>query len=118
MRRVLAVIERDVRKFARNPVIMVMAVVMPILYLVILGPPIESRIGPTRFLVAYLGFAPLFLGLGATMGNAAAAPVRPSSASQVAMFNEGTTDSRRFPMARLIRAASSKCATAAAGSPS
>ncbi|MBI5014567.1 MAG: ABC transporter permease [Deltaproteobacteria bacterium] len=44
MRRVLAVIERDVRKFSRNPVIMLMAVIMPILYLVILGNSFQGTL--------------------------------------------------------------------------
>ncbi|HLB25768.1 MAG TPA: ABC transporter permease, partial [Nitrospirota bacterium] len=44
MRRVTAVIERDMRKFARNPVIMVMSVIMPIAYLVILGNSFQGKI--------------------------------------------------------------------------
>ncbi|HEY3347344.1 MAG TPA: ABC transporter permease [Nitrospirota bacterium] len=44
MMRVFAVIERDMRKFMRNPVIMVMAVVMPLAYLVILGNSFQGKI--------------------------------------------------------------------------
>ncbi len=44
MRRVFAVIERDMRKFSRNPVIMVMAVVMPIAYLIILGNSFQGKL--------------------------------------------------------------------------
>lgn len=44
MRRVYAVIERDIRKFSRNPVIMVMAVVMPIAYLIILGNSFQGKL--------------------------------------------------------------------------
>src|SRR5512141_2992993 len=44
MRRVTAVIERDIRKFMRNPVIMVMAVVMPLAYLVILGNSFQGKL--------------------------------------------------------------------------
>lgn len=44
MRRVYAVIERDIRKFMRNPVIMVMSVVMPIAYLIILGNSFQGKL--------------------------------------------------------------------------
>jgi ABC-2 type transport system permease protein len=44
MRRVYAVLERDIRKFSRNPVIMVMAVVMPIAYLIILGNSFQGKL--------------------------------------------------------------------------
>ena len=42
--RARAVIERDIRKFMRNPVIMVMAVVMPLAYLVILGNSFQGKL--------------------------------------------------------------------------
>jgi len=44
MRRVQAVIERDIRKFMRNPVIMVMSVVMPLAYLLILGYSFQGKL--------------------------------------------------------------------------
>jgi len=44
MVRTLAVIERDMRKFKRNPVIMIMAVLMPIVYLVILGNSFQGKL--------------------------------------------------------------------------
>jgi len=44
MRRVLAIIERDLRKFSRNPVILIMAVVMPIVYLLILGNSFQGKL--------------------------------------------------------------------------
>src|SRR5512143_1658214 len=44
MIRARAVIERDMRKFSRNPVIMVMAVVMPIAYLIILGNSFQGKL--------------------------------------------------------------------------
>jgi len=44
MRRVYAVIERDIRKFRRNPVIMVMSVVMPLAYLIILGNSFQGKL--------------------------------------------------------------------------
>ena len=44
MMRARAVIERDIRKFMRNPVIMVMAVVMPLAYLVILGNSFQGKL--------------------------------------------------------------------------
>ena len=44
MRRVLAVIERDMRKFRRNPVIMATAIVFPLFYLVILGNSFQGTL--------------------------------------------------------------------------
>jgi len=44
MTRALAVIERDIRKFRRNPVIMVMSVIMPLAYLIILGNSFQGTI--------------------------------------------------------------------------
>jgi len=44
MTRIAAVIERDMRKFMRNPVIMVMSVVMPLAYLVILGNSFQGKL--------------------------------------------------------------------------
>ena len=44
MRRVYAVMERDIRKFSRNPVIMVMSVVMPLMYLIILGNSFQGKL--------------------------------------------------------------------------
>jgi len=44
MRRVQAVIERDIRKFVRNPVILVMSVVLPIAYLIILGNSFQGKL--------------------------------------------------------------------------
>ncbi len=37
MRRLLAIIERDLRKFLRNPLVMAVSIIMPIVYLLILG---------------------------------------------------------------------------------
>ncbi len=37
MRRMFAIIERDLRKFLRNPLVMAVSIVMPIIYLLILG---------------------------------------------------------------------------------
>jgi len=44
MMRARAVIERDIRKFMRNPVIMIMAVVMPLFYLIILGNSFQGKL--------------------------------------------------------------------------
>lgn len=44
MIRLLAVIERDLKKFKRNPVVIAMSVVMPILYLVILGNSFQGKL--------------------------------------------------------------------------
>ncbi|MBI5696115.1 MAG: ABC transporter permease [Nitrospirae bacterium] len=42
--RTMAIIERDMRKFRRNPVIMVMSVVMPLAYLIILGNSFQGKL--------------------------------------------------------------------------
>jgi len=44
MMRLFAVIERDIRKFMRNPVIMVMSVVLPVAYLVVLGNSFQGKL--------------------------------------------------------------------------
>lgn len=44
MERLIAVIERDLRKFQRNPVVAAMSVLMPILYLVILGNSFQGKL--------------------------------------------------------------------------
>ncbi|GAB4482881.1 MAG: hypothetical protein OHK006_02340 [Thermodesulfovibrionales bacterium] len=44
MTRLLAVIERDLKKFRRNPVVIAMSVVMPIVYLVILGNSFQGKL--------------------------------------------------------------------------
>ena len=44
MVRLFAVIERDLKKFKRNPIVIAMSVVMPILYLVILGNSFQGKL--------------------------------------------------------------------------
>jgi len=44
MTKLLAVIERDIKKFRRNPVVVVMSLVMPILYLIILGNSFQGKL--------------------------------------------------------------------------
>ncbi|MDP2167025.1 MAG: ABC transporter permease [Thermodesulfovibrionales bacterium] len=44
MQKLLAVIERDLLKFRRNPVVLAMSFVMPILYLVILGNSFQGKL--------------------------------------------------------------------------
>lgn len=44
MIRFLAVIERDLKKFRRNPVVIAMSVLMPLLYLVILGNSFQGKL--------------------------------------------------------------------------
>jgi ABC-2 type transport system permease protein len=44
MVRLLAVIERDLKKFRRNPVVIAMSVVLPIVYLVILGNSFQGKL--------------------------------------------------------------------------
>jgi ABC-2 type transport system permease protein len=41
--RILAVIDRDLKKFRRNPIVVAMSVVMPILYLLILGHSFQGK---------------------------------------------------------------------------
>ena len=44
MTRLLAVIERDLKKFRRNPVVLAMSILMPIIYLVILGNSFQGKL--------------------------------------------------------------------------
>ncbi len=44
MVRLLAVIERDLKKFRRNPVVLAMSILMPIIYLVILGNSFQGKL--------------------------------------------------------------------------
>jgi ABC-2 type transport system permease protein len=44
MRRLLAVIERDLIKFKRNPIVIAMSILMPILYLLILGNSFQGKL--------------------------------------------------------------------------
>ncbi|MDA8388256.1 MAG: ABC transporter permease [Nitrospiraceae bacterium] len=44
MTRLLAVIERDLKKFKRNPVVLAMSILMPMIYLVILGNSFQGKL--------------------------------------------------------------------------
>jgi ABC-2 type transport system permease protein len=44
MIRLLAVIERDLKKFRRNPVVLAMSILMPLIYLVILGNSFQGKL--------------------------------------------------------------------------
>ena len=44
MIRLLAVIERDLKKFRRNPIVLLMSILMPVIYLVILGHSFQGKL--------------------------------------------------------------------------
>src|SRR3989304_6114147 len=44
MMRFFAVVERDLRKFVRNPMVMLLSILMPILYLIILGNSFQGEL--------------------------------------------------------------------------
>jgi ABC-2 type transport system permease protein len=44
MKRLFAVIDRDLKKFRRNPVVLAMSILMPIIYLVILGNSFQGKL--------------------------------------------------------------------------
>ncbi len=44
MIRLLAVIERDLKKFKRNPMVLAMSILMPVIYLVILGNSFQGKL--------------------------------------------------------------------------
>lgn len=48
MMRLLAVLERDLRRMLRNPITLVSSVVMPLLYLIILGNSLQGPIKGLR----------------------------------------------------------------------
>jgi hypothetical protein len=43
MKRMMAIVEREMRKFFRSPVLMIMSMMLPLVQLVILGTPLEAR---------------------------------------------------------------------------
>jgi ABC-2 type transport system permease protein len=56
--RVLAVIERDLKKFRRNPLVVAMSVLMPLIYLVILGHSFQGKLQALPLVVANLDGGP------------------------------------------------------------
>jgi ABC-2 type transport system permease protein len=42
--RLLAVVERDLKKFRRNPMVLAMSILMPIIYLLILGNSFQGKL--------------------------------------------------------------------------
>jgi ABC-2 type transport system permease protein len=44
MKRLFAVIDRDLKKFRRNPIVLAMSILMPIIYLVILGNSFQGKL--------------------------------------------------------------------------
>jgi len=44
MIRLLAVIERDLKKFRRNPIVLAMSILLPIIYLIILGNSFQGKL--------------------------------------------------------------------------
>lgn len=44
MTRLLAVIERDLKKFKRNPVVLAMSILMPLIYLIIIGNSFQGKL--------------------------------------------------------------------------
>jgi ABC-2 type transport system permease protein len=44
MIRLLAVVERDLKKFSRNPMVLAMSILMPVIYLVILGNSFQGKL--------------------------------------------------------------------------
>ncbi|HBH62133.1 MAG TPA: hypothetical protein DDX85_10440 [Nitrospiraceae bacterium] len=44
MTRLLAVIERDLKKFRRNPVVLAMSILMPLIYLIIIGNSFQGKL--------------------------------------------------------------------------
>ena len=58
MVRIFAVIERDLKKFRRNPLVVAMSIVLPILYLVILGNSFQGKLKALPLAVANLDSGP------------------------------------------------------------
>ena len=58
MIRLLAVIERDLKKFRRNPVVLGMSILMPIIYLVILGNSFQGKLTALPVAVVNLDTGP------------------------------------------------------------
>lgn len=58
MTRLLAVINRDLKKFRRNPVVLAMSILMPVIYLVILGNSFQGKLRAIPVVVVNLDSGP------------------------------------------------------------
>jgi ABC-2 type transport system permease protein len=58
MTRLFAVIDRDLKKFRRNPVVLAMSILMPIIYLVIMGNSFQGKLRALPLVVVNLDSGP------------------------------------------------------------
>ncbi len=83
--RVLAVIERDLKKFRRNPLVIAMSVLLPLIYLVILGHSFQGKLQALPLVVANLDSGPYSRNV---MDNLRAVEAGPKTFSLVIVGNE------------------------------
>lgn len=74
MRKLLAIIERDLRKFFRNPVVMAMSVLMPLVYLLILGHSFQGKLKGLPLALVDLDGGPYARRIGENLGALHAGP--------------------------------------------
>jgi ABC-2 type transport system permease protein len=83
--RVLAVIERDLKKFRRNPLVIAMSILLPLIYLVILGHSFQGKLQGLPLVVANLDSGPHARDM---MNNLRAVEAGPKTFSLVVVKNE------------------------------
>jgi ABC-2 type transport system permease protein len=85
MTRLLAVIERDLIKFKRNPVVLAMSILMPVIYLVILGNSFQGKLTDLPVAVVNLDSGPHAKRI---MENLRAIQAGPGTFRLVGLFDE------------------------------
>ena len=83
--RVLAVIERDLKKFRRNPLVIAMSVLLPLIYLVILGHSFQGKLQALPLVVANLDSGPYSRNV---MDNLRAVEAGPKTFTLIIVGNE------------------------------
>ncbi len=83
--RVLAVVDRDLKKFRRNPLVVAMSVLLPLIYLVILGHSFQGKLQALPLVVANLDSGPYSRRL---MQNLRAVEAGPKTFRTVIVKNE------------------------------
>lgn len=74
MTRLLAVIERDLKKFRRNPVVLAMSILMPLIYLVIIGNSFQGKLKALPIVVVNEDTGPYATRIVENLRAAAAGP--------------------------------------------
>jgi ABC-2 type transport system permease protein len=85
MTRLLAVIERDLKKFRRNPVVLAMSILMPLIYLIIIGNSFQGKLKALPVVVVDQDTGPLS---GQVMKNLQAVAAGPQTITILIMKDQ------------------------------